>query len=960
MDTVGLRAVAARLQARKRKFGETTPSKLPKIAKTENGDAESREMDELKQDGANESKTIGVSGGSGDSVCNMEVDENCVKVEPTEKLNSEQSLKDEAKSSTEVSNAKMEVDDPSEEKQDESSTSLSTKVASMFNKEGAEVTVGEGSKTEEIANEIEIKNEDNTDLKAKSNLPMNCNKMNKCVFLAPPYSGLPPKVDVDIIDVSEAIQEKTYYPKAVKPPSKLDCLLERRLKCDEMEKKQRSAFEQQINIKLKQQAANSQVKILTTALKQEQKLSQENVNPAVRYTCYCIACRQKSASVKQGISITTSTAAATGLSSCYSPSCRRAKPTVTATTLLASSVVAAGSSLLKTVTQLTTLASTTAPVVATSTAKTVPMVTATTAIPSKPIMVASPAVKPTMVAVPSASAIVTACTSTVIATPATVMTAAVPTIPATIVTTTPNLSVTTPQTTLVTTAPAAISVVAKVVSSAAPTITTAITSVPTVPVVTPTTVVPATKPAVPTITGTTSAPAVSTLPASIPSSAVRIIPVTVAASAVPAISVSTANSTVPTIPVTIASMVTTTNSVTPTAPPSSAPATQQVTIAMPTSLPLTAKIPVSITTPVTTTTAMVVIAAPASLNTLNKSTALSPTSMEKTSVKTLIVNGKKPDSDTSAANNGKEEEIDVEGDKENTSKSLLVNSENSSKPLADGIVVSKTLLPKLSSDISLLPSGGVTLAKTSSGVTGEVKSSPVKVSTTIATTNSSTVAQLLTAKPAIAPTLTPAQIAARQALAAMTVDELRAKMPPIRTTKDKFRLPKFSKIGKRTKMLRKSSLPVCQKFQTPGKWKSIFVLEMHDLKRMARKGGNMEASGFNYNCKMNHVNWIYQCPRPSFKSAWRYRTQTLKSLAAAGLQLRILWVCLRWDDMAVKAPAGGTNTVSTETEITTTELLKRRDIGPYGLRSEFLVRKIVVPIGLPSQQRGESRFLSPL
>lgn len=954
MDTVGLRAVAAKLQARKRKSGEDTPTKLSKIAKKENGDAENREIGDLKQEDANESKNLGVSGGSGDSICNMEVDENCVKVELTEpNMNSEGSVKDEAKSSTEVSNAKMEIDVRSEAKHIESSASLSTKVASMFNKEGAEVTVGEGSKTEEIANEVEMKTEDDTDLKAKCNLPTNCNKMNKCVFLAPPYSGLPPKVDVDIIDVSEAIQEKTYYPKAVKPPSKLDCLLERRLKCDEMEKKQRLAIEQQINIKLKLQAANSQVKILTTALKSEQKVAQENVNPAVRYTCYCIACRQKSF-VKQGISITTSTAAATGLSSCYSPSCRRAKPTVTATTLLTSSViaaptatVAAGSSLLKTITQLTTLASTTAPAVATSVVKTVPMVSATTAIPNKPIMVASPVAKPTMVAVPSASAVVTACTSTVVATPATIVTAGVPTIPATIVTTPPNLSVTTPQATLVTTAPAAISVVAKVVSSAASTITATNTSVPTIPVVTPTTTTTVSKPAVTTITGTTSATAVTTLPASIASSAVRIIPVTVAASA---ISVSAANSTVPTIPVTIASMVSTTNSVTPTAPPSSAPTAQQVTIAMPSSHPLTAKIPVSLTTPVTTT-AMVVITAPASLNSLNKSTALPPTSMEKTSVKTLIVNGKKADSDTSATNNSKEEEIDVEGDKENTSKSLLVNSENSSKPLADGIVVSKTLLPKLSSDISLLPSSGVALAKAASVTSGEVKSTPAKVSTTMATTNSSTVAQLLTAKPAIAPTLTPAQIAARQALAAMTVDELRAKIPPIRTTKDKFRLPKFSKIGKRTKMLRKSSLPVCQKFQTPGKWKSIFVLEMHDLKRMARKGGNMEASGFNYNCKMNHVNWIYQCPRPSFKSAWRYRTQTLKSLAAAGLQLRILWVCLRWDDMAVKAPAGGTNTVSTETEITTTELLKRRDIGPYGLRSEFLVRKIVVPIGLPSQQR---------
>ena len=45
--------------------------------------------------------------------------------------------------------------------------------------------------------------------------------------------------------------------------------------------------------------------------------------------------------------------------------------------------------------------------------------------------------------------------------------------------------------------------------------------------------------------------------------------------------------------------------------------------------------------------------------------------------------------------------------------------------------------------------------------------------------------------------------------------------------------------------------------------------------------------------------------------------------------------------------------MSTETEITTTELLKRREVGVDGLRSEFLVRKIVVPLGVPHKPKGE-------
>lgn len=65
--------------------------------------------------------------------------------------------------------------------------------------------------------------------------------------------------------------------------------------------------------------------------------------------------------------------------------------------------------------------------------------------------------------------------------------------------------------------------------------------------------------------------------------------------------------------------------------------------------------------------------------------------------------------------------------------------------------------------------------------------------------------------------------------------------------------------------------------------------------------------------------------------------------------LRLLWASLRWDDMAAKAPPGGgsTRTETSETEITTTEIIKRRDVGPYGIRSEYCIRKIICPIGVP-------------
>uniref|UniRef100_A0A4W5QQN3 Bromodomain PHD finger transcription factor n=1 Tax=Hucho hucho TaxID=62062 RepID=A0A4W5QQN3_9TELE len=52
--------------------------------------------------------------------------------------------------------------------------------------------------------------------------------------------------------------------------------------------------------------------------------------------------------------------------------------------------------------------------------------------------------------------------------------------------------------------------------------------------------------------------------------------------------------------------------------------------------------------------------------------------------------------------------------------------------------------------------------------------------------------------------------------------------------------------------------------------------------------------------------------------------------------------------MAVKpSPAvGTTRTESSETAITTTEIIKRRDVGPHGIRSEYCIRKIICPVGV--------------
>ncbi|XP_070958259.1 nucleosome-remodeling factor subunit BPTF-like isoform X6 [Oncorhynchus clarkii lewisi] len=165
------------------------------------------------------------------------------------------------------------------------------------------------------------------------------------------------------------------------------------------------------------------------------------------------------------------------------------------------------------------------------------------------------------------------------------------------------------------------------------------------------------------------------------------------------------------------------------------------------------------------------------------------------------------------------------------------------------------------------------------------------------------------------------------------------------STRDCVRLLKFSR-SKKTRS--GTALPSYRKFVTKSSKKSIFVLPNDDLKKLARRGGIREVPIFNYNAKPALDIWPYPSPRPTFGITWRYRLQTVKSLAGVSLMLRLLWACLRWDDMAVKpSPAvGTTRTESSETAITTTEIIKRRDVGPHGIRSEYCIRKIICPIGV--------------
>lgn len=155
--------------------------------------------------------------------------------------------------------------------------------------------------------------------------------------------------------------------------------------------------------------------------------------------------------------------------------------------------------------------------------------------------------------------------------------------------------------------------------------------------------------------------------------------------------------------------------------------------------------------------------------------------------------------------------------------------------------------------------------------------------------------------------------------------------------------------------------PLWSTFHTRSKAKTIMVLPHHELKKLSRQGGHNQVFGFSHNAKPNQSVWPYPCVRPLLKTCWLYRTVNLQWLASAALQLRIMWACLRWDDMAAKAAtADGKHQLTTDTEIVSLELLKHRNIGQFSERTQYLRRRVVIPLELPKTVREVTSIRSGL
>lgn len=151
----------------------------------------------------------------------------------------------------------------------------------------------------------------------------------------------------------------------------------------------------------------------------------------------------------------------------------------------------------------------------------------------------------------------------------------------------------------------------------------------------------------------------------------------------------------------------------------------------------------------------------------------------------------------------------------------------------------------------------------------------------------------------------------------------------------------------------KPKSPPCHNFLTKrGKIRSILILPDLELHKLARAGGLRENKSFSYAAKQNSYVWPYgMTPRPVFKTCWLFKNRTIDTIQEVALQLKVMYACIRWDDLQVRPPASGRNVIVTDEASVTIELLKKRDKLPYLTKSEYLIKKIITPIEQPTKYR---------
>ena len=197
------------------------------------------------------------------------------------------------------------------------------------------------------------------------------------------------------------------------------------------------------------------------------------------------------------------------------------------------------------------------------------------------------------------------------------------------------------------------------------------------------------------------------------------------------------------------------------------------------------------------------------------------------------------------------------------------------------------------------------------------------------------------------------------------VEDLKGLLDTIHSTKLRVSLKKLLP-SQRSKNIN-GGLPMAHYFEVKKQKRrtDILVLDKEKLQRLARRSGVMEVPGFNYPSSGSFCPLVAQalskinpgssrfvgCPRANFHTSWRFRTRMASNLSYLALQLKVLYACIRWDDMYSSYPSNGILVVDGAEhgtdDLTTYEMLDKRTIisefDPVSYRVEYLVRKKVIP-----------------
>lgn len=163
---------------------------------------------------------------------------------------------------------------------------------------------------------------------------------------------------------------------------------------------------------------------------------------------------------------------------------------------------------------------------------------------------------------------------------------------------------------------------------------------------------------------------------------------------------------------------------------------------------------------------------------------------------------------------------------------------------------------------------------------------------------------------------------------------------------------------KREATLAPLKYPPIHNFLAKKGFRSVLVLQNYELRKLARLGGKLTVNGFNPLSKSNTSVWPYPCSRPFFKTCWLFRTLNARTLGTVAQQLRILWACLRWDDMTAKPPTSNGKIVNnTDTGIVSMEILKHRIRGRFCEKNDYLRLTLLIPYGYADPQPHRGRII---